>query len=158
IGLGAKIVTLAKDGSWVSAHGTLAGDDIAHPINITRIMCLRASGTCDLSSASFDSKTSFLWLDLPITYEIKVWTSHTIMAVSEVACDGVASMTINVPAKTVAIVETGNCKTQANFTLVDGFPVTWKIYQAKKNKARELVYEPARKLVAPVQDRSPAQR
>lgn len=149
------IVSIAKDGSWVSALGTLAGDDIAHPINITRIMCLKGLGTCDLSSASFDLKTSFLWHSLPVTYVIKVWNSNTVVAVSEGAC-GVASMMIDVSAKTVSLADTGNCiiKTQSNFTLVDGGAVAWKIHQDKVNKARELVYEPARKLVPPVQNRS----
>jgi hypothetical protein len=30
--------------------------------------------------------------------------------------------------------------------LVDGFPVAWNIYLERYNKARNLVYEPARKM------------
>jgi hypothetical protein len=37
------------------------------------------------------------------------------------------------------------------WTLVDGFPVAWKIHQDKVNKARALVHEPARRFAPPVQ-------
>jgi len=133
IGLAPQFVSMAKDGSWVSASGTVEVGG-SHRINHTRIICVRANGTCDMYSASFDPKISFLWLDLPPDpYVIKVWTSHTIMAVSEGAC-GVASITINVPTETVAIVDHGNCidKTPSTSGLIDGKAVAWKIYQGAR--------------------------
>ena len=156
--IGPKIVASAKDGSWVSASGALSGDDLAHKINHTRITCLRAEGICDLQSASFDLATSFLWLELPpIPYLVKVWRSDTVVAVSEGTC-GIETMTINIPKETVALATTGSCinSTPSTYALIDGSVVTMKIYQERIDRARALVYEPARRLILPpLQDASP---
>jgi hypothetical protein len=37
------------------------GNPLAHPINITGIWCLRASGTCQLSTAEFSPEDSQLF-------------------------------------------------------------------------------------------------
>ena len=162
---GIKVVDMAADGSAASASGTLvgvAGKDVAHKINHTRIMCVRAEGTCEVSQASFDPNTSFLYLDWPEPpYVVKAWTSHTIVAVSEGPCGIEASLTIDAVAKTATLSSSGSCidNTPSTFSFVDGFPIAWKIYQDRVNAARALVYEPARRLVGPpVQDASPAQK
>jgi hypothetical protein len=56
-----KMVSMVTDG-YVSAQGTLAGDNLAHAheINHTRIECARAEGTCTIFSASFNVDNSFL--------------------------------------------------------------------------------------------------
>lgn len=43
-------------------------------------------------------------------------------------------------------------KTPSAYTLIDGGPVAMKLHQDKANKARALVYEPARKLLPAVPD------
>ena len=148
-----KMVGVAQDGSWASASGTVAmvsGDDVAHKINHTRIMCIRAEGTCDMVSASFDLNTRFLWLDLPtVAYVIKAWTSHTILAESQGPCGIDASLTLDIVAKTVTISSNGSCvdKRPSTYSLVDGFPVAWKLHQDSIDKARTLVYAPAQKFM-----------
>jgi hypothetical protein len=143
---------MADNGTWVSASGTLAGDDVPK-INHTHINCVRANGTCEMIYASFDPEASFLHLYYPglDIYAIKVWTKHMVIAIDEGPCS-VASLTIDVLAQTVTRSHTGSCvaKSPSTWTLTDGMAVTWKIYQEGHNKARELVYKPARKLVPPV--------
>ena len=153
-----KIVDVAKDGGWVAASGTLAGDDVVQRINHTRISCIRAEGICNVNSASFDPNTSFLWLNFgPVPYKIRLWTENAVTAVNAHSC-GADTMTIDVAAKTVTIVSTGSCvsKTPKTYALIDGGAVAWKLHQDKVNKARALVYEPARRLLPPVHDASPA--
>src|SRR5262245_56883776 len=56
IGMGpGKIVFRSDDGTLVSAVGTGAMEGIANPINVTRILCMKADSTCEMSSAEFDS-------------------------------------------------------------------------------------------------------
>jgi hypothetical protein len=68
---------------------------------------------------------------------------------------GTALMTIDVTAEAVAIVtgphaELAGCREDrpSTWTLVDGWPVAQKLNQDRINKARALVYEPARKLMS----------
>jgi hypothetical protein len=65
-------------------------------------------------------------------------------------------MTISLPAETVTLSHTGSCLDKTPIPkisyLSDGFPVSWKIHQERTNKARMLVYEPARRLIPPVQE------
>ena len=98
-----KIVFRSDDGSAVSAIGTGAMDDIAYPINITRILCLKADSNCEMSSAEFDLKSRMLYFGSPIFYEIKTWRPNRVTAIREHPC-GTALMTIDVDAKTVTIV------------------------------------------------------
>lgn len=160
----AKIVSRSDDGKWVSAQGTGAMDDIAYPINITRIFCLKAASTCEMSIAEFDPKMRMLYFGSPAVYEIKTWRPNRITAIREAAC-GTGSMTIDVETKAVTIASVPHADLAfcpkgppSIWTLIDGFPVTWKIHQDKVNKARALVYEPARRFVPPVQDASPVRR
>jgi hypothetical protein len=148
--------TVSKVSNVVVAQGTVAGDKLAHKFNHTRIECLRADGICNLVSATFDPDTLFLWLDITQTYTIKVWTADTVIAVQEGPC-GVETLTITVSTEMVALSSTGSCgdKTPTTFNLVGGFPIAWKTYQEKRNKARMLVYEPARRLVPIVPDSNP---
>ena len=152
-----KIVDVAKDGSSLTASGTLAGDDVTRKINHTRISCSRADGICNVHSASFDPNTSLLWLNFgPVPYKVRSWTANSVIAVNVHAC-GTDTMAIEIAAKTVAIDSTGSCmsKTPSAYTLIDGGPVAMKLHQDKMNKARALVYEPARKLLPPVHDAPP---
>jgi len=165
IGLPLKVVVTNNDGNYVSASGTVAGDNLAHKINHTRIECSRSESTCNVVSATIDPNTLFLWLDIPQTYEIRLWNAQTIIAVSEGPClltSGrvIATMTIDLPAETVTLSDTGSCldKTPSAYNLIEGFPIAWKSYQEKTNKARVLVYEPAQRLIPPVQDASLRQK
>jgi hypothetical protein len=151
-----KLVFRSDDGNSVSALGTGVMDDIANPINITRIICLRADSTCEMSVAEFDPKESMLYFGSPVFYEVKTWMPDRVTAIREHPC-GTASMTINVTVKAVAIVSTLDTNlafcpkgSPSIWTLVDGFPVVWKLNQERINKARALVYEPASKLM-PIQ-------
>ena len=153
-----KIVDVAKDGSSAAASGTLAGDDVTHKLNHTRITCSRAEGICNVHSASFDPNTSFLWLNFgPVPYKVRSWTANSVIAVNVHAC-GTDTMIIDITAKTVTIHSTGSCmsKTPSGYTLIDGGPVAMKLHQDKANRARALVYEPARKLLPATHDVSSA--
>jgi hypothetical protein len=110
-----------------------------------------------MSSAEFDLKNGGLIFGSPAVYEIKTWRPSRVTGIREHPC-GTASMTIDVDAKAVTIVSVPHAdlpfcgKEPASiWTLVDGFPVIWKIHQDSVNSARLLVYEPARRLVSPVQ-------
>ena len=153
----AKLIGRSDDGEWVSAVGTGAVDGIANPINVTRILCLRTDGTCEMTSAEFDLKYWMLSFGSPVIYEIKTWRPSRVTAIREHPC-GTATMTIDVDTKAVTVASVPHadlafCSKEppSILTLVDGFPVAWKIHQEKVNKARALVYEPAQRLVPPVQ-------
>lgn len=157
-----KMVFRGDNGDFVSAAGTGTGDDLANPINVTRIMCLRASGTCSLSTAEFGlgSLGSQLNLLLPFDYSITTWGPTRVTTTSEHPC-GTAMMSIDIPTQSVTISSVPHsdlsfCPKEGATTwrLADAFPITWKIHQDKVNKARALVYEPARRLVPPVVDAS----
>jgi hypothetical protein len=105
----AKVVFRSDDGNSVSAIGTGAMDDIANPINITRIFCLRPDGTCEMSVAEFDPKKSMLYFGSPIVYEVKTWMPDRVTAIREHPC-GTALMTINVTAEAATIVSTPDTK------------------------------------------------
>jgi len=156
-----KLIGRPDDGEWLSAVGTGAMDGIANPINVTRIFCLRADSTCEMSSAEFDLKYGMLSFGSPAVYEIKTWRPSRVTAIREHPC-GTASMTIDVDTKAVTIASVPHldlpfCTKEppSIWKLVDGFPVAWKIHQDKVNKARALVYEPARRLIPPVQSYVP---
>jgi hypothetical protein len=63
-----KIVERSKDGDLVWAVGTGTMDDIsdplAHPINISRIWCVRPTGTCELWTAEFSPEDSQLYFEV----------------------------------------------------------------------------------------------
>jgi hypothetical protein len=152
-----KIVYRSDDGNLVAAVGTGAMDAIANPVNITRITCLRADGTCEMSSAELDLKYGMLSFGSPAIYEIKTWRPSRVTAIREHPC-GTASMTIDIDTKAATIASVPHadlpfCSKEppSIWTLVDGFPVAWKIHQDRVNKARALVYEPARRLVPPIE-------
>ena len=72
-----------------------------------------------------------------------------------VAIDDVTNglMTVDVKTEEVTIASTPHadlpfCSTeQADiWRLADGFKITWNFYRDRYNKARELIYEPAKKL------------
>jgi hypothetical protein len=151
-----KIVTRSSDGTFVSAVGTGAMDGIANPVNVTRIFCLRAGSTCEMSSAELDMKYGMLSFASPVVYGVTTWRPSRVTAIREHPC-GTASMMIDVDAKAVTITSAPHAdlsfcsKEPANiWTLVDGFSVAWKIHQEKVNKARVLVYEPAHNKIPPV--------
>jgi hypothetical protein len=147
-----KYVLMTKDAVLV-AVGTGAMDDLAYPLNSIRIVCVKADSTCNMIDAGFDPKMHSLSLgDTP--YEIKTWTPSRVTAIREHPC-GTALMTIDVTAEAVAIVtephaELAGCREDrpSTWTLVDGWPVAQKLNQDRINKARALVYEPARKLMS----------
>ena len=150
-----KYVVMTK-GAVVLAVGTGAMEGLAFPLNSIRIVCIKAESTCDVIDAGFDPKMHFL--DLGATpYEIKTWTPSRVTAIREHPC-GTALITIDVKAQAVTITSVPHadlafCREvrPSIWTLVDGWPVAWKLNQDRINKARELMYEPARKLI-PIPD------
>jgi hypothetical protein len=165
IGTSLKLVGRTNNGELVWAEGTGTTDDIgnplAHPINITRIWCLRSSGTCELSTAEFSPEDSQLYFANPFDYTITAWEPTRVTATSEHPC-GTALLSIDIPTKSVRISSVPHsdlsfCSKEGPTTwrlADDGFPIIWKLHQDKVNKARALVYEPERKLVPPVVDAS----
>lgn len=128
-------------------------DDIANPVNITRILRLRADSTCEMSSAEFDIKVRMLNFGSPVFYDVTTWTPSRVTTIREHPC-GTASMTIDVKAKAVTITSVPHkdlpfCAIDkpSILTLMDGFSVGWNIARDKRNKALALVYEPSRKLI-----------
>lgn len=103
-----------------------------------------------MSGTEFDLKYGMLISQPPTIYEIKTWGRNRVTAIREHPC-GTASLTVDVETQDVTIASVPHAdlpfcsKEPANiWKLVDGFPVAWNIYQVKYNKARALVYEPAR--------------
>jgi hypothetical protein len=101
-----KIVDRSKDGDLVWAVGMGGTDDVAnplaHPINISRIYCLRSTGTCELSTAEFSPKDSQLYFAAPFDYTITTWAPTRVTATSEHPC-GTALMSIDIQAMSVVI-------------------------------------------------------
>lgn len=154
-----RSVFRSEDGEQVWAAGTGTTDDrdnpLAHPINISRIFCLRASGTCELSTAEFSPEDSQLFFPTPFVYSITTWEPTRVTATTETLC-GTALMSIDIKAKSVTISGIAH----SDFSLCpkglkpstwrladDGFSLIWKFHQDKVNKARALVYEPEKRLV-----------
>jgi hypothetical protein len=145
------LVYRSDDGNVVGARGTGAMSDLANPINITRLLCSKSEGTCEMSGAEFDLKYGMLISQPPAIYEIKTWGRNRVTAIREHPC-GTASLTMDLETKDVTIASVPHAdlsfcsKEPANiWKLVDGFPVAWNIYREKYNTARALVFEPARK-------------
>jgi hypothetical protein len=156
-----KLVARSKTGDWVLAVGTGTTDDqanpLAHPVNISRIFCLKDSGTCELSTAEFSPEDSQLYFSTPFDYSITTWEPTRVTAMSEHPC-GTAMMSIDIQAKSATISSVSHsdlplCSKSGPTTwrlADDGFAITWKIHQDKVSKARVLVYEPESRLVPPV--------
>jgi hypothetical protein len=152
-----KIVERISDDA-VFAVGTGTMDDIrnplAHPINISRIWCVRASGTCTLSTAEFSQDDSQLFFSTPFDYTITTWGPTRITATNEHPC-GTALLSIDIQSKSVVISSVPHsdlsfCSKEGPTTwrLADnGFDIIWKLHLDKVNKAHALVYEPERKLL-----------
>lgn len=134
-----KIVYRSDNGEAVGAVGTGVMDDLANPINVSRILCTKSVATCELSTAEFDLKYSMLTAPAPTIYEIKTWTTKRVTAIREHPC-GSAFLTIDLATEDVTIASTPH-----------GFKISWNLYRDRYNKARDLVYEPARKMF-PVRD------
>jgi hypothetical protein len=159
-----KTVRRMGDG-WVSAAGTgNFGFYQQTPVNLARIECVRAAGACELYTAEFTPENPSLWLPTPFVYPITAWEPARVVAKQKHGC-GTSVMTVDVESQSVNISweQTPNvscgppASIQQPWSMVDdGNAVVWKIHQDKVNKARQLVYEPARKLVAPVADYTPA--
>jgi hypothetical protein len=161
-----KIVDRSENGELVWAVGTGTTDDrddpLAHPINISRIYCLKASGTCELSTAEFSPEDSQLYFATPFWYTITTWEPTRVTATTEEPC-GTALMSIDIKNKSVTISSVPHSdlsfcpqgRKPSTWKLADdGFPIIWKIHQDKVSKARTLVYEPEGRLVPPVADAS----
>jgi hypothetical protein len=147
-----KLVYRSDDGNSVGALGTGSMTDLANPININRMLCVRSEGTCEMSASELDLKGRMLIAAAPVIFDIKTWTPNRITAVREHPC-GTASLTVDVQTKDVTITSVPHAdlsfcsKEPASiWTLVDGFKVVWNLYRDRYHKARELVYEPAKKL------------
>jgi hypothetical protein len=154
VGIGpGKSVYQSNDGNLVGASGTGVMNDLANPININRMLCIKSEGTCEMTGAELNlHDIPLLYLAPPTIFEIKTWTRNRVTAISERPC-GTATLTVDVDAKDVTITSVPHTdlpfcsKEPANiWKLVDGFPVAWNIYRDRYNKARALVYEQARKL------------
>jgi hypothetical protein len=154
IGLPGKSVGMGDDGSWASASGTAVGEDIPEPINFVRIFCYRARGTCEQHEAHLaQSPTPFLYLDVGYEYEIVTWTPSRVTAKFDAPC-ATSLMTMDVKDKQVTVVRVPHCAgalepqdRPLTWKLVDGVPVTLKLGQDRMNKARMLIYPPAKRLM-----------
>jgi len=108
--------------------------------------------TCEMSGAEFDLKNGMLIAPAPTIFEIKTWTPGRITAIREHPC-GTALLTVDVKTEDVTIASTPHadipfCSKEAAdiWRLADGFKITWNLYRDRYHKARELVYEPAKKM------------
>ena len=158
-----KIVDRPKDGELVWAVGTGTTDDLAdplaHPINISRILCMRVSGTCELSTAEFSPEDSQLYFATPFQYSITTWEPNRVTATTEGPC-GTALMSIDIKNKSVVISSVPHSDLSfcpkvkpSTWRLADdAFPIIWKVHQDRVNKARSLLYEPETRLVPPIID------
>jgi hypothetical protein len=163
-GLWPKTVRRLGDG-WVSAAGTGSfGFYQGAPVNIARIDCVRDSGACDLYTAEFIPENPSLWLPTPEFYRVTAWEPARVVAKQEHGC-GTSVMTVDIESQSVTIswepTPGQSCGPKGLWELTwrlvdDANSVAWKFHQDKANKARPLVYEPARRLVAPVADYTPA--
>jgi hypothetical protein len=147
-----KFVSRLDNGNVVSALGTGIMNDLANPININRMFCGKSEGTCEMSGAEFDVKNGMLIATPPTIFEIKTWTPGRVTAIREHPC-GTALLTVDVEKEDVTITSAPHSdlpfcsKEPANiWRLADGFKVTWNLYRNRYHKARELVYEPAKKM------------
>jgi hypothetical protein len=70
-------------------------NDLANPINITRLLCAKSEGTCEMSGAEFDLALEHgrLISQPPAIYEIKTWGRSRVTAIREHPC-GTASLTV----------------------------------------------------------------
>jgi hypothetical protein len=164
-----KLVTVAKDGTWVVASGTGTMDGLANPINKVHIYCFKPDNTCEVRTAGFNPDNHMVDLDDLISYEIKTWTRQRVTAINEAPCL-TATMTVDVTAESVTIVYVPAAGSQycrqkpwtldkpEIWTLVDGEPIAQRFSRERVNKARALVYAPAQSLLPPERDTSPAQR
>jgi hypothetical protein len=150
----------SSDGEFVSASGVGAKTDktdpLALPINITRIVCQRRVGTCELNTAEFSPEESQLHFPTPFEYSITTWEPARITALLENPCaTEVMSIDIKTEAVGISSVPHGDlpfCAKQGptNWTLLDdAFPVLFKIHQDKLNAARSLAYEPRQEILIP---------
>jgi hypothetical protein len=55
-----KLVYRSDDGNVVGALGTGAMNDLANPINVTRLLCAKSEGNCEMSGAEFDMEHGML--------------------------------------------------------------------------------------------------
>jgi len=147
-----KFVDSSDNGNVVVARGTGAMNDLANPININRMFCAKSDGTCEMSDAEFDLRNGMLISPAPTIFEIKTWTPGRITAIREHPCS-TAFLTVDMEAKDVTITSVPHAdlafcsKEPASvWKLADGFNVTWNLYRDRYHKARELVYEPAKKI------------
>jgi len=74
--------------------------DLANPININLMLCVRSEGTCEMSASELDLKDRMLIAAAPVIFDIKTWTPNRITAVREHPC-GTASLTVDVQTKDV---------------------------------------------------------
>lgn len=133
-------------------------------INTTRIFCVRAAGTCQLSYAAYDVKVPSLRLLQPETFNITTWEPTRITALSEGLCfTEMMTMDIKSESATVTSVPRAGLSicdknmTAYTWTLIDGVSVSLKINQDRVNAARALVYKPAQGFLTPTQSESPSQ-
>ena len=151
-----KIVWSGSSMVGASGTGAMAGTE---PLNFVRILCFKERGTCEMYDVSFQQEQRFLFLNTPAEYQIDVWTPSRVTARMDGPCS-TALMTIDIKGEQVSIVTVPQpdellCKRASRegpstWKLVDGGPVAWKLGQDKMNKARMLVYPPAKRLM-PIQ-------
>ena len=139
------------EGDVVYAKGTGVMDDLANPINVSRVICAKSEGTCEMNGAEFDLKYGMLIAPAPTIFEIKTWTPRRVTAIREHPC-GTALLTVDIEAQDVTITSAPHAdlpfcsKEPANiWRLADGFKVAWNLYRDRYHKARDLVYQPTRK-------------
>ena len=159
-----KIVSMSGNLVIAAGTGTPSGDpfttsvtkDVGSPINFVRIVCRKERGTCEINDATYNQEKRFLYLDQSSEYEIDTWTPSRVTAKINSLC-ATSLMTMDIKGEQVSIVtvpqpNSSLCagaprESPSTWKLLDGFPVAWKLNQEKMNKARLLVYPPARRLI-----------
>jgi len=120
-----KLSFFKYESGYVSVSGTwvMDNDQLAYPINHSRIECTKSEETCvihnvDIQIPSLDDKKSFfgddytVYQQIPDTYKILSWSASEIVFESPAACRTV-QMTINTSTKEVFQVTRnsgGDCK------------------------------------------------
>ena len=141
------------NGGSAGAIGTMTTDRF--PINTARIQCSKFFNKCELVNAFLDQNNKYLDVFDYQEYEIKTYSPERVTAIGEFPC-ATSTMSLDVKGQTATIVTVEHGKppscidlreTPIIRRLVDGLQVAQKLNEDRVNKARALVYEPAKTLL-----------
>jgi len=165
-GSGSAKVTfdISEDKNLVMLSGSLSMEDLAFPINSTRIACWKSDGTCIVATAYLDfHDTGYAGsprlLDVTVEeFDITALSDANIIAVTENLCGG-ATLAIDIRTGTAKIVgvpdlvsescqELHSSMTKAQrekihvATLIDSSDASAKFFDARRAQGERLIYKP----------------